>query len=474
MDLRKQAKAGVIWTTLGTVCIAIIQILRLSILARFLDKSDFGIVAILTFVLGLTNTFADLGFSAAIMHKHNISQKEFSSLYWIQSIFFIILFIIGSLLSPLVAAFYNEESISYLLPIVLLDLLFNGIGRLYDTVLQKDMQFKTIAIRNIVAASSSILIAYILAYLGYGIYSMIFSALFQTAFFNVWNFCYGQRFIKLKCVVSFGESMPLAKIGIFQTGSQLLDYIGSQIDILIIGRLLGTESLGVYNLAKELVMKVILLINSIANKVILPIFSKINNNRDELKSIYCKALSILIKINFPIIVSIFVLSGSIVKILYGDEYSEVGIIISILFIWSMFVCIGNPVANLAISTGRTDLSFKYTIYRVLITIPVIYISSLIDVYMVAFSNSLLSVLFSIIIWRIQISKMIDLSFVEYIKIFKDQMLFAFTIGGVLFTLNEFNVFGCHENPYLNVVFYSSLIALVYFRSCRYLIRTFRS
>lgn len=87
MNIKQQAIFGAKWTTISTLTTAVIQVLRLSILARFLDKSDFGIVAILTFVLGLTNTFADLGFSAAIMHKQELSRNEFASLYWIQMFF---------------------------------------------------------------------------------------------------------------------------------------------------------------------------------------------------------------------------------------------------------------------------------------------------------------------------------------------------------------------------------------------------
>lgn len=103
----------------------------------FLEKSDFGIVAIITFILGLTFTFTDLGFSSAIMYKQGLTRKEFSSLFWIQLITFSILYCLLSLCSPFVAQFYNEPSITQLMPIALLDLVLQGIGRLYDTILQK-------------------------------------------------------------------------------------------------------------------------------------------------------------------------------------------------------------------------------------------------------------------------------------------------------------------------------------------------
>ena len=141
---------GLGWTSLSTIVSGLTQILRLSILARFLAKEDFGIVAILTFILGLTQVFSDLGFSAAIMSERDLSKSKFLSLYWLQFIVFNILMVVVSLFSPLIAKGYGTESLIYLVPLMLSELFFVSIGKVYDTVLQKNMQFKTMVILNIV------------------------------------------------------------------------------------------------------------------------------------------------------------------------------------------------------------------------------------------------------------------------------------------------------------------------------------
>ena len=65
-----------------------------------------------------------------------------------------------------------------------------------------------------------------------------------------------------------------------------------------------------------------------------------------------------------------VLSSQIVLLLYGNGYNEVGPVISILSIWAMIGCIGNPVGNIVVSQGRTELSFYYSVVRLLIYIPI--------------------------------------------------------------------------------------------------------
>ena len=224
-------------------------------------------------------TFSDLGFAAAIMHKQNLTRKEFSSLYWIQLIIYACIYIVIAACSPLIARFYDTEVLTVLLPIVLIDLLFMGMGRLYGTLLQKNFEFCTIALRNIISAILSLVVAVVLAAMGTGVYSLIVSTLFHTLMANVWNFIAGQKQMKLQLTMQVKENIPLIKIGLYQTGTQIVDYLASKIDVLLIGRFLNMDVLGVYSLAKELLHKLINIINSIAVSVTTPILAKKQNDQ---------------------------------------------------------------------------------------------------------------------------------------------------------------------------------------------------
>ena len=221
----KKIAQGIGWTTVSTIVNGLTQILRLSILARFLDKSDFGIVAILTFILGLTQVFSDLGFSAAIMSEKKLSANRFLNLFWLQLITYVSLMFVMSLASPLIADYYNDDALILLVPIMLSEFLFVGIGKLYDTVLQKNIQFKTIAIRNICASVISLLFAVVLAIIGLGVYSLVISTVLNAIIVNIWNFIAGQKTYKLHIVrVDFKGTKDLIKVGIYQMGTQMLDY----------------------------------------------------------------------------------------------------------------------------------------------------------------------------------------------------------------------------------------------------------
>ena len=412
----KQVVKGTAWMSASTAVVALFQILSLVVLTRFLTKSEFGIVAIVTMVLGIVHTMADLGFSAVVMHKSNLSEKEFSSLYWIQLILFVIIYLISVVIAPLIASFYNEQSLSYLIPISLSALIFMGIGMLYNTMLQKNKEFKTLAIRNIAASSSSFVLAVILAVLGFGVYSLILSTLFQTAVLHLWNFFSGIKYIKVKRYISYVEVKPLIQIGLYQTGTQLIDYISSKLDIIIIGKLLGADLLGVYNLVKELVVKVYSLLNSIANKVALPYFAEMQKDHGRLGQTYSSFISKISLINFPLCILLGSLSPYLLICLYGDGYSSTNYespfmgLLTIMAIWGMLASVGNPINNIIVSVGRTDLSFKFVIIRLIITTPILTLAAKYGIILTALATVACESITLIVSWYMELWKTFQVFF----------------------------------------------------------------
>lgn len=448
------------WTALSTIVLALTQILRLSILARFLEKSDFGIVAILTLILGLTFTFSDIGFSVAVMHKRDLSRNEFSSLYWLQLLFFFIIYLIVISFSNLISSFYEAPEIVPLLPLALADLLFQGVGKLYDTLLLKEFQFKTIAVRNIVTSFLSLILAVILAVKGYGVLSLVLSTLFQSASLNIWNFLVGQKQIPIRLYCSPKPIWGLVKIGAYQTGTQILDYVAAKLDVLIIGKILGMESLGIYNLAKEIVMKEIIFTNTIANKVALPYFSLMQADKMKIRNNYCKLLNIISLPNFLFSTLLCVLSVHLVSILYGQGYEDVAPVMSILAIWAMVSCVGNPVGNVVVSLGRTDLSFRYTIVRFLIYLPITYIACSLGLIFLSFGQVLLGVISITLTWKMILCRAIRLGFCQFISSFMYQGLVSITLCVVGYYIANLNLLG-FENNIVALLGYGIPIMLLY-------------
>ena len=451
-DTKQALISGTKWTTLSTLITNAVGIIKLSILTRLLEKSEFGLMAILSMVLEVVVTFSNLGFATAIMHKQDLTHKEFCSLYWIQFIVFGFCYLIIVSVAYPISLFYEEPQLLYMLPLAGLGIIFNSVGNFYSTVFQKNMNFKFLSTRNIIASLFSLIIAVVLAFNGFGVLSLVLSDLLNALIFNIWNFIYGQKYFKMRFFVSFKLVKPLVKIGLYQTGTQFLDLLSSRIDIFIISKFLGTEILGMYNIAKSLVLKVVTIINGITNTVSLPYFSKIQGDESLLRKNYLKVLNLLSHIDFPICVVIGSMSCFIVPVLYGESYNDIIPVVSILSIWSMLCCVGNPVGNIIKATGQTKQSFKYTIIRMFIVFPCVLISSQYGMIWVAVFQIISSVIASFVLWHIELWQTIRLKLKDYINSFIIKFIIGLIIGGLVFSISFF------LKDYIDNIIYSALIS----------------
>jgi len=416
MNIKAHTKSGVKWTTTSTAVTATSQLLKIAILTRFLEKTDFGLFAIVMFVLGLCNLFSDMGLTSAILHHQNITKKEYSSLYWLNFIFSFVLFLLIWVLSPIVAEFYNESKLLNLLPIVGTSLLIFAIGRQFKTVCYKKLKFKIVSIIEIIAEVCSLILAIVLSIYHWGVYALVYAMLLQSFIANLLLFimvgCSSENRVSFH--FKFKETTPFLKIGFYQVGGQVINYFNGDFDILIIGRLLGAEVLGGYSLAKQLVSRPTGLINPILTKVASPILATLQTDLFRLKDNYLKLVSVVSSINLIVYIIIFVFASPIVHVLYGLEYDNIIIIVRILSGYMFIRSIGNPIGSLLIALGRTDLDFKWNLVVLLVMPFCIWFGSQYGVVYVATFEVLLFLLLFPLSWRMLISNTIKASFKEYI------------------------------------------------------------
>lgn len=357
----------------------------------------------------------------------------------------------------ILATFYEEPQLTILIPIAALSVLFQAFGKLYDTVLQKNYQFKTIAFRNISTNIFSLFVAVVLALNGFGVYSLIFSTLIYAIILNAWNFMSGIRVQKLIFYCDPKSVIELLKIGVFQTGTRILDFISNKIDVMIIGKLLGTEILGVYDLAKNLVNTLVDLIRTVVSKVALPILSNSNDNDEVVKSRFLIMSKVVAYVIIPIGVAIAIFSKEILWIVYGPKYTDVSIIVVLFAFISIFNSICSFYDMLGIAKGRTDLNFYNTVARVVITTPIVYVTSLVSVEVVAIGQLIATVLQSIAFWMIVVNNTYPMSFRHYFSHFSKWLYIQL---GCFVVMKFFMYEVGFNSTIINIALYTSLYIVI--------------
>ena len=415
MKLNNQVINGVKWTTVGTLAVTISNVLKISILARFLSKDDFGIFAILTFFLGFFNLFSDMGFTTAILHKQNIKKNEYASLYWFNITFCIFLYLILFLITPIISDFYNEIKLDYLIKVLSLSIIINSIGLQFRTIETKNLSFKLINIFDVIASFVSLLFAIWLAVNGYGVLSLVYSIVLQYIISNCLLFILGLKNYGLTFYFRFKDLKPFLKIGLFQVGGQTSNFINQNLDILIIGKIFSQEILGGYSLAKQLVFRPAQVINPILTKVAAPALAKFQDNLELLKKNYLKLINIVSSINIITYLILIIFAPIIVNLFYGGGYTSIVLYVRILCVYMVFRSIGNPIGSLVIATGRTDIEFLWNTLLLILMPFAVYFGSLFGIVAVTISLTVTMILLFVPSWYFLVRKMTGATLKEYIS-----------------------------------------------------------
>lgn len=414
MSLKRQVLLGLKWTSIATICMAIVAILKISILTRFLEKSDFGLMALIMFVLGFMNLFSDMGLSTAVLHKQNITKKAYASLYWLNILFCLTFYFLLWLITPIISELYDQPRLTTLIPLVGFVIIFSGIGIQFKTIETKHLNFKYISLIDIFAAIISLIVAVVLALSDFGILALIYSVLIQSFVSNLLYFLLGLKKYGLLFYLNFNETKPYLKIGVYQVGGQIVNYFNRDLDILLIGKFFSTEILGGYSLAKQLVFRPIQLINPILVKVASPTLAKFQNNLETLRSRYLKLINIVSSINIPIYGLLIIFAPFIIEVVYGSGFGDIVVLVRILSIYMIFRAIGNPIGSLVVATGKTHLEFIWNILNLPLIPLAVYIGAKFDIMWVAISLLITAVLMFIPSWKLLVHKMTGASLLDYI------------------------------------------------------------
>ncbi|WP_066222815.1 MOP flippase family protein [Formosa haliotis] len=423
MSVKKQAISGVKWTTVSTITLAVSALLKISVLARFLDPSAFGLMAIITFVLGFMDLFMDMGITSAILHKQDIKKEEYASLYWLNVMFSVLLFVLIVLLSPFIASFYSENELLKLIPLAGVIIIFSALGRQFKTILQKELQFKLMAIVDICSALLALIFAIILAINDYGIYALVYAALVQYGLNNILYLVIGIKHNPIVFHFNYQETKPFLKIGIYQVGGQVVNYFNRDLDILIIGKFFGTDILGGYSLAKQLVLRPTQILNPIITKVASPVLAKFQRDIILLKDNYLKLLKIVSSLNTPIYLGLIVFAPFVIDILYGSNFLHITSLVRILCIYMLIRAVGNPIGSLVIATGRTDLEFFWNVLNLVIMPLSVIIGAQFSLEGVAISITIAMLVMLIPSWYFLVYKLTNASLKEYLNALIPSVMF---------------------------------------------------
>lgn len=464
MSLKQKAISGVKWTTLSSASIAILQLLQLMVLARFLSQHDFGLVAILMVIVNLSLVFVDFGLSNSIIYKKEITPEQLSTLYWLNILIGLVIYIVLYSMSELIANFYNEDMLSDLIILISIVLIIQAFGQQFRTIFQKELQFNTLAKIDVFSTVISVVSAILFAWYNFGVYSLVYAVIIMATLKSIFLIFFGTKHHKVKFIFNLKDVKEFLSFGLYVVGNGMVSTMATQIDVLLIGKLLGTEALGLYSIAKELILRPSQLINPIVTKVAFPLMSKVNHDINEVKRLYLKLVNYVSSVNFPIYVATIILAPEIITVFLGEKWLEIVPLFQVLAIWALLRSRDNPIGSLVMALGKPQYEMYWNISMMVYMPIMIYIAAHFGIIGIAYGNLLSVVILFIPGWYFLAFRLCRVSLKEYFMSSFSPLLISLFSGIVVYM---FLYFGFDNLIYRLFITFIIGFLLLYFMYKKY-------
>lgn len=425
--LTEKTISGFIWMFSSSGITAIVQMILLIILSRLLLPEEFGIVNISLVIIGFSKIFFMLGVGPAIVQLPNLESGHIRN-------GFAISFFLGNLIavmvyfgSSVISSFFNMEELERVIKVLSLLYPIEGLSVVALSLLERELKFNIIAKISVLSyVIGYALTGVLLAFLGFGIWALVFANLVQSLFKMILLFYHQRHPIVptfniriIKELLFFGGGITLGRIN---------NYIAQQGDTVIVGKLLNPESVGIYNRAYQLMNIPSVLFGQIMDKVLFPAMSKIQQNRIAITNVYKYGIEFTAVTMIPLSVVVLILAPEIVDVMLGKSWFHAAELLKVFAIGMLF--------RTSYKISETVARAKGAVYRIayleFIYAVVIILGTLMGIYFGGLKGASIGVLIALFIQFVQKSHLaisfVNINWKDFIGLHSRAMLFSIILA----------------------------------------------
>jgi PST family polysaccharide transporter len=369
-SLKQSVVRGGIAKTAAQIANFVVRIGALMALARILEPSEFGLVAMVGAVTGVFNLLRDAGLSMATIQSAEITDEQLSTLFWINVLLGVLLTLASAAIAPALAAFYREPRLVWVTVALGTGFLVNGLGVQHSALLQRHMRFGTVALVETTSLLLSTAVGIGMALGGQGYWALVGMAmvapLVSTVGFWIaaaWVPGRPGRRVGVGSMIRFGGTITL---------NSLLMYVAYNLDKVLLGRFWGADVLGVYGRAYQLVNIPTDNFNAAVGGVAFSALSRLQGDPERFRSYFLKGYALVLAMTIPVTAACGALAEDIVLVALGPKWGSVAPLLRLLAPTILVFSIINPLSWLMMSNNLAGRSLRIA----LVIAPLVVISYL--------------------------------------------------------------------------------------------------
>lgn len=433
-----RASRGLMWTFAERISAQLVSTLVTIILARLLEPSHYGIISIVTVFISLCNVFVASGFGSAVVQKKEASEKTFNTAFILSITIGIIMYSIIFTTSPLVAKFYNMKQLTAIMRVMGIRIPLAALNSIQQAYIRREMKFKKFFLSTLIGTIISAFIGLWMAYAGLGVWALVVQYLTNTFIDSIVLLIVGGwrprlQFSKqdAKYIFSFGWKVLV---------TDLIFTLENDIRSLIIGKQFGSSDLAYYDQGKKYPALLVSNINASIDKVMLPEYSRNQDDIKKLKQMLRKSIRMGVFILSPILIGFAVVSNNFVKLILTEKWMPCVQYIYIFCIVYITRPLESSCHQALLAIGKSDI-----VLRIMLTINIFSLITVIiavfifnSVFMIAVFSLFTSIV-SLLCFMIMISRYIGYSLKEQLKDIVPTFIASIIMGICVICVNCFNI-----------------------------------
>lgn len=431
-SLKQQGTKAFIWDFFGKMATHGMGFVVSIFLARLLEPSDFGLIAMVMVIIGIASVFTDVGLGGALIQRRRVHPVHYSSVFYFNIFIGSFLTLSTYFSAQGISQFYNNEQLLPLIQIMALLFVINAFSSVQSTRLRKELNYALLTKIGLVSSLISGVIGITLAFWEAGVWSLVAQSLTGGIIYNILIWTRAKWLPGLE--FSWKALTQLWGFGFRMFLSEMLDAVFTRLDFLIIGKLFSPVTLGYFQRAKSLNSMVIQFSSGSLMAVLFPILSKVHKDLPRFQNIIIKAMGVVSFVTFLLLGGLYLVSEELIVLLFSDKWLPSVDFFKILVLSGFAYPVSALLLNILMSRGNSKAFLRLEIYKKLIAavnFMVLYFWG-IDMFLYGLViQAVLGVSLNISF----ASHEIQLSFATFVKPIVMQM--AIAVSGVIIIMNIF-------------------------------------
>jgi O-antigen/teichoic acid export membrane protein len=332
-----EIRRGFVWLGAASAVARALDALSVLIVMWFVSREELGLATLAWSVAVLLESMNGLGLGAALLQTPTLDPQRLSAAFWYTLGLATALVLAVAGLSPLLASYFGEPSLTPLIIVSASKLWLVGASLVPLTLLNRATRFERLAVVSTLATLGSGILTCSLAALGFGAWALVIGQ-WSHGFFTLLGAFVAQPFWP-RSKPDFRALRPDIAFGANIAASSVLYHFYRNADYYLLGRFLGVGAVGVYRVAFDLAMTPTLAVLNVVGRSALPVYARLSERHTELRDAFLWTLQSLGVLLAPVTALTFFAAGDLLRWVDHGRWVEAAPMVRWLSVAALFRCL---------------------------------------------------------------------------------------------------------------------------------------